>query len=314
VDKIIMPRPKICVVGASNIDLIAYAPRLPKLGETVAGSNFQMGFGGKGANQAVMAAKLGAAVTIITKLGEDLFGQDTRKNFIDQSIDTTYLSTSADAHTGVAPIWVDESSGNNAILVAGGANNLLSPEDVAEASVALTTADIVVCQWEIRTDTVLAALRTAHAAGVTTIFNPAPAHSEIPAELYAHVDILCPNESETEQLTGMSVTTLEDAVAAAQTLLQRGPRTVILTLGERGSLLVTAEGHQHIPAPQVVAVDTTGAGDAFVGSLAYYLALGQPVAEAMGRANRIAAISVQMAGTQRSFPTLADLPADMLVE
>jgi ribokinase len=180
--------------------------------------------------------------------------------------------------------------------------------------VALTTADIVVCQWEIRTDTVLAALRTAHEAGVTTIFNPAPAQSAIPAELYPHIDILCPNESETEQLTGMGVTSLEEAVAAAQTLLQRGPRTVILTLGERGSLLVTAESHEHIPAPQVVAVDTTGAGDAFVGSLAYYLALGQPVAAAMGRANRIAAISVQSPGTQRSFPTLADLPADMLVE
>ena len=308
-----MPRPKICVVGASNIDLIAYAPRLPKLGETVPGSNFRTGFGGKGANQAVMAAKLGGAVSIVTKVGEDLFGQDTRKNFVEQSVDTTYLYTTPDSFTGVAPIWVEESSGNNAIIVAVGANHLLTPEDIAGATVALTTAQVVVCQWEIRTDSVLAALKIAHEAGVTTIFNPAPAHSEIPAELYACIDILCPNESETEALTGMPVTSIEQATAAAQTLLRRGPRTIILTLGERGSLLVTAEGSQHIPAPSVRAVDTTGAGDAFVGSLAFYLAEGRPLVEAMQRANRIAAISVQSPGTQSSFPSLVDLPADLLV-
>jgi ribokinase len=308
-----MPSPKICVAGTSNIDLIAYTPRLPNLGETVLGSNFHMGFGGKGANQAVMAAKLGGAVTIITKVGEDLFGQDTRKNFVDFGIDTTYLMTTSDSFTGVAPIWVETNSGNNAIIVAPGANNLLSPEDIEQARVALTTAQVVVCQWELRTDSVLAALRIAHEAGVTTIFNPAPAQGEIPPELYPHIDILCPNENETERLTGMAVTSMEEAIAAAQSLLQRGPKTVILTLGERGSLLVTAEGHEHITAPRVHAVDTTGAGDAFVGSLAYYLADGKPIVEAMRRANRIAAISVQSHGTQSSFPDLADLPADLLV-
>jgi len=296
------------------MDLIAYAPRLPKLGETVTGSRFQTGFGGKGANQAVMAAKLGGAVTIITKLGEDLFGQDTRKNFIDLAIDTTYLYMTQDSFTGVAPIWVEEASGNNAIIVAAGANNLLTPQDIESASVALTTAQVVVCQWEIRTDTVLAALRIAHEAGVTTIFNPAPAQAEIPAEFFPHIDILCPNESETERLTGMAVTSLEEATAAAQKLLSLGPRAIILTLGERGSLLVKAEGSQHVPAPSVTAVDTTGAGDAFVGSLAFYLAEGQAVGEAMKRANRIAAISVQSPGTQSSFPNLGDLPADMLLE
>jgi len=308
-----MQRPKICVVGASNIDLIVYAPRLPKLGETVTGSRFQTGFGGKGANQAAMAAKLGGAVTIITKLGEDLFGQDTRKNFIELSIDTTYVYTTPDSFTGVAPIWVEESSGNNAIIVASGANSLLSPEDIEGAIVALTNADIVVCQWEIPTPTVLAALRIAHDAGVTTIFNPAPVQGEIPSDFYPYIDILCPNESETESLTGMAVSTLEEATRAAQNLLSRGWRTVILTLGERGSLLVTAEGSQHIPAPSVRATDTTGAGDAFVGSLAFYLAEGQSLPEAMNRANRIAAISVQSPGTQSSFPTLADLPVDLLI-
>lgn len=308
-----MPRPKICIVGSANIDLITYVPRLPKLGETIMGTHFQTGFGGKGANQAAMAAKLGGAVTIVAKVGEDSFGQDVRKNFIELSVDTTYLYTTSDSFTGVAPIWVEESSGHNAIIVAMGANELLTPEDVEAASVALTTAQVLVCQWEIRTDTVLTALRLAHDAGVTTIFNPAPVRSEIPADFYSYIDILCPNETETEHLTGMTVTTIEEATAAAQQLLSRGPKTIILTLGERGSLLVTAEESRHIPAPSVSAVDTTGAGDAFVGSLAYYLAEGQPIAEAMNRANRIAAISVQSPGTQSSFPDLADLPADLLV-
>lgn len=309
-----MLRPKICVIGASNMDLVTYAPRLPKLGETVSGTRFQTGFGGKGANQAAMAAKLGGAVTIITKLGDDLFGQDTRKNFVDLTIDTTYLYMTSDSFTGVAPIWVEEMSGNNAIIVAGGANCLLMPEDIENAGVALTTAQVVVCQWEIRTDTVLTALQIAHEAGVTTIFNPSPAQAEIPADFLPHIDILCTNESETEMLTGMAVTSIEEATAAGQRLLGLGPHTVIVTLGERGSLLVNAEGNRHIPAPNVTVVDTTGAGDAFLGSLAFYLAGGQPIAEAMSRANRIAAISVQSPGTQSSFPNLADLPADLRLE
>jgi ribokinase len=308
-----MPQPKICVVGASNIDLISYAPRLPKLGETVPGTRFQKGFGGKGANQAVMAAKLGGGVTVITKVGEDLFGQDTRKNFVDAGVDTTYLFTTGESFTGVAPIWVDEPSGNNAIIVALGANDMLLPADIEQARTAIIGAQVVVCQWEIRTETVAAALRMAHEAGVKTIFNPAPVRGELPAELYANVDILCPNESETELLTGMPVGTPDQAVAAARALLGRGPRAVILTLGERGSLLVTPEGVEHVPAPQVQAVDTTGAGDAFMGSLAFYWAAGDPLPVAMSKANRIAAISVQGTGTQSSFPTLAQLPADLVL-
>lgn len=308
-----MPQPKICVVGSSNIDLISYAPRLPKLGETVSGTRFQKGFGGKGANQAVMAAKLGGGVTMIAKVGEDLFGQDTRKNFVEMGVDTTYLFTTAESFTGVAPIWVDEASGNNAIILALGANDLLLPVDIERARTAITSAHVVVCQWEILTETVVAALTMAHAAGVKTIFNPAPVRGEIPPELYASIDILCPNESETELLTGMSIGTPDQAVAAAHVLLDRGPRQVILTLGERGSLLVTPEGAEHVPAPQVQAIDTTGAGDAFVGSLAFYWAAGDPLPVAMSKANRIAAMTVQEAGTQSSFPSLAQLPPDLVL-
>jgi ribokinase len=307
-----MSRPKICVVGASNIDLISYAPRLPKLGETLPGTRFQMGFGGKGANQAVMAAKLGGDVTVVTKVGQDIFGDDIRKNFATYAMDTTHVATTAEAMTGVAPIWVEESSGDNAIIVALGANDLLSPADIEAAKPALAAAQIVVCQWEILTETVLAALHLAHEAGVRTIFNPAPAREQLPAEVYRYIDILCPNETETELLTGMPVATQNEAIAAARVLLDRGVGTVILTLGARGSLLVTPETAQAVPTPSVRAVDTTGAGDAYVGSLAYFLAAGKPLPVAMERASRIAAISVQAPGTQRSFPNAADLPAELM--
>jgi len=307
-----MPAPKICVIGASNIDLISYAPRLPKMGETLPGTRFQMGFGGKGANQAVMAAKLGAEVAMITKVGEDIFGRDTLKNYESLGFDTRYVLFTDQASTGVAPIWVDESTGNNAIIVVAGANDLLSPADVVAARGAITSAQIVVCQWECPLETTLAALRIGREAGVMTLFNPAPARTELPPEAYQLSDILSPNESETELLTGRSVATLAEAEAAARILLGRGAGRIVLTLGERGSLLVDENSVQHVPAPNVQAVDTTGAGDAFMGSLAYFLALGAPLLEAMRRASQIAAISVQSPGTQSSFPTAADLPAALL--
>lgn len=307
-----MPAPKICVIGASNIDLISYAPRLPKMGETLPGTRFQMGFGGKGANQAVMAAKLGAEVAMITKVGEDIFGRDTLKNYESLGFDTRYVLFTDQASTGVAPIWVDESTGNNAIIVVAGANDLLSPADVVAARGAIISAQIVVCQWECPLETTLAALRIGREAGVTTLFNPAPARTELPPEAYQLSDILSPNESETELLTGRSVATLEEAEAAARILLGRGAGRIVLTLGERGSLLVDEDIVQHVPAPKVQAVDTTGAGDAFMGSLAYFLALGAPILEAMARANQIAAISVQSPGTQSSFPNAADLPPALL--
>lgn len=306
-----MIKPKICVVGASNIDLISYAPRLPKLGETLPGSRFQMGFGGKGANQAVMAALLGATVTMVTKVGNDIFGKDYFNHYQKLGFDTRYVSTTDAAATGVAPIWVDESSGNNAIIVVTGANDLLSPADVEAAREAIANAQVVLCQWESPLETTLAALRIARAAGVTTIFNPAPARAELPAEAYQHSDLFCPNETETELLTGQPVATLAQAEAAAHLLLDRGARQVILTLGERGSLLVTADGATHIPTTAVQAIDTTGAGDAFCGSLAYFLAAGQPILRAMEHANYVAAVSVQKPGTQSSFPQRETLPATL---
>ncbi len=306
-----MSKPKICVVGAANIDLISYVPRMPKIGETLHGSRFHMGYGGKGANQAVMAAKLGADVSMITKLGQDIFGENTRKNFEDFGIDTTHVLFTDQAFSGVAPIAVD-TDGNNSIVIVTGANDLLTEAEIEAARSTIAAAQIVICQLEIPLEISLAALRVAREEGVTTIFNPAPAKPELPDELYQLSDIFCPNESETEMLTGMPVSTIEEATAAAKTLLDRGAGKVILTLGERGSLLVTAEETTHVPAPTVKALDTTGAGDSFVGSLAYFIAQGKPLPEAMSRANQIAAVSVQASGTQTSFPAAADLAPEIL--
>jgi len=302
-----MERAKICVVGACNLDLISYVPRLPSMGETLHGSRFHMGFGGKGANQAIMAAKMGGAVTMVSKLGQDVFGENTLKNFKSWGVNTQHVHFTDQAFSGVAPIAVDP-EGHNSIIIVTGANDLLTGAEVEAARSAIASSSILVCQLEIPLDTSLAALRIAREEGVKTIFNPAPALSEIPAEIYHLSDIFCPNETETELLTGMSVDSVEEAEIAAKVLIDRGAAAVILTLGKRGSLLVTGTTIEHVPVEPVKALDTTGAGDAFVGSLAFFLAAGKSLSDAIERANRIAAISVQSSGTQTSFPEAKDLP------
>jgi len=306
-----MDRPKVCVVGACNLDLISYVSRLPSLGETLHGSRFHMGFGGKGANQAVMAAKLGGDVTMVTKLGQDVFGENTLKNFESWGVNTEHVHFTDQAFSGVAPIAVDP-QGHNSIIIVTGANDLLTPDDIEAARPAIAAAQMMVCQLEIPLEINLAALRLARQEGVKTIFNPAPARPELPEELYQLCDIFCPNESETELLTDISIKTLEDAQNAAQVLVERGAATVILTLGERGSILVTSDSTEHVPVEAVRALDTTGAGDAFVGSLAFFLAAGKPLTDAIKRANAIAAISVQASGTQTSFPEAKDLLPELL--
>jgi ribokinase len=293
--------PRICVVGSSIIDMVTYAPRLPKIGETLPGSRFDTAFGGKGANQAAMAALLGADVSMISKVGEDSAGRDYLANLAALGIDATYVSVSTTASTGVAPIWVDESTGANAIIVVLGANDELSVADVAAASSAITAADVVIGQWEVPIECVVAAFRIARDHGVRTVFNPAPARGALPAEIYALIDVFCPNESETELLTGMSVATLPDVELAARTLLARGPSTVVVTLGERGALIVDTTGAAHHAAPIVHAVDTTGAGDAFVGALSTMLAAGRTLPDAVGVAIATASESVQRPGTQKSY-------------
>ena len=306
-----MNRPNICVVGACNLDLISYVPRLPMLGETLHGTRFHMGFGGKGANQAVMAAKLGGEVVMVSKLGKDIFGENTLKNFQSWGVDTRHVHFTYQAFSGVAPIAVDP-DGHNSIIIVTGANDLLAEKEIEVARKDIAAARILVCQLEVPLDITLAALRIARQEGVRTIFNPAPARENLPDEIFKLSDILCPNESETELLTGLPVGTLEESEAAARVLLKRGMEAVILTLGDRGSLLVSERETVHVPVNQVEALDTTGAGDAFVGSLAYFLAGGKELPEAIKRANHLAAISVQSSGTQTSFPVREDLPPELL--
>lgn len=298
---------QICVVGSSNLDLTARVPRLPQLGETLKGWTFHLGYGGKGANQAITAAKLGARVTVVTKLGRDVFGEDTLKNYRAQGVDTTFVQFD-DAHaSGIAMIFVDDHA-QNCIVIVPGANAALSPTDVRASAEALRAADVVVCQLEVPVETTLEAFRIARAANVRTILNPAPAAS-LPDELLALTDICVPNEHETETLTGLAIRTLDEGERAARALLARGVRTVILTLGERGALVVTAEIVEHVAPISVKAVDPTGAGDAFIGSLAVFLGEGVRLREAVRRANAIAALSVTKLGAQTSLPSRAE--ADM---
>ncbi len=296
--------PKICVVGSSNIDLISKVPRLPRLGETLVGHSFHLGYGGKGANQAVMAAKLGAQVTMVTKLGRDVFGEGMLKNYREQGIDTSHVMFDETHFSGVAPIFVDDNA-QNCIVIVPGANLRLSPADVQAAREVILAAQTLVCQLEIPTETTLEAFRIAKSGKVQTILNPAPA-APIPDELLQLSDICAPNETETELLTGQSAHSLGEAETAARKLLARGARTVILTLGEQGALFVENEKAEHVPAVRVNAVDPTGAGDAFIGSLAVFLGEGFALREAILRANGVAALSVTKIGTQVSFPRRAE--------
>lgn len=283
------------------MDLVSKVPRMPKMGETLVGHYFHMGCGGKGSNQAAMAAKLGAEVTIVAKLGRDPLGEITLKNYETLGIDTSYVSWDDEHFSGVAPILVDD-EGRNIVVIVPGANCALSPDDIRKASRAIQTSHVVVGQLEIPVESTLEAFRIAKAAGIPTILNPAPA-ATIPGELFGLSDIIAPNETEAQLLTGMAVDTLENVEDAARTLLARGPDAVIITLGQRGALLLDAEGVGHVPTTEVNAVDTTGAGDAFIGSLAYLLGVGLPLLQAVGQANTIATMSVMKVGTQVSFPT-----------
>lgn len=295
-----MTRPRITVVGSSNLDLVAKVPRFPNVGETLEGHSFYMGFGGKGANQAIMSARLGAHVTMVTKLGRDVFSEMTLKNYREQDVDTRFVLFGDERASGVASILVDE-QGRNMIVIVPGANMALSPDDVRAAREVIQSANVVVCQLEVPVETTLETFRIAKEADVRTILNPAPA-APIPDELLELSDIVSPNETETELLTSMPVGTIEEAEAAARHLQGRGARTVVLTLGERGVLLVEEGSAVHVPAVQVEAVDTTGAGDAFIGSLAVFLAEGQSLPKAIEWANAVAAVSVTKIGTQASFP------------
>jgi ribokinase len=291
----------IAVVGSANVDLTTFNDVFPRPGETIFGKNFDLGFGGKGANQAVAARLCGANVGMVAKVGSDLFGPATIKNFESQGIDAKYVGIAEGASSGVAPIFV-EPGGQNRIIVVKGANDLLSPEDVDAAAPLLRKADTIVMQFEIPLRTVYYTVRFAKSNGIRCIVNPAPAQKVDFAEVGA-ASYFIPNETEAEITTGMPVKSIDDAKRCAEFLLRKGMQRVVITLGEHGSLVAGSDGMEHVPAFKVQAVDTTGAGDGFIGSFAVFLGEGIPEKEALRRANLYAALSTTKVGTQKSFCT-----------
>ena len=290
----------IAVVGSLNMDLVIRSPCIPLPGETIIGHALHTLPGGKGANQAVAAARLGAQVVMVGRVGHDAFAGPLLDNLAANRVDATWVIQDQDAATGVALIVVDD-AGQNSIVVASGANMRLSPEQVTAAEAAITSAQVLLLQLESPLESVLRATQLAHSHGVIVILNPAPARP-LPPELLALVDVLIPNESETALLTGLPVNSLDEVTKAAQALLAAGPSTVVLTLGDRGALLAQAEGVQYFPAFVVTPVDTTAAGDAFVSGLAVALAEGRSLAEAIRWGNAAGALATTHLGAQPSLP------------
>jgi ribokinase len=301
-------KPKIAVVGSANVDMTTFADHFPKPGETIFGQKFDLGFGGKGANQAVAAKLCGSEVFMVARVGDDLFGPSTIKNFEQLGIDATHVRQVAGVSSGVAPIFV-EPSGQNRIIVVKGANELLKPADVDAAADVLKKADCIVLQFEIPLETVYYVIKFASKNGIRCILNPAPAQP-VDIGALANLDYFVPNEHEAESISGIEVRNIEDAQKCATKLLEAGIRRVIITLGANGSLLAGRDGMTHVPAFPVQSVDSTGAGDAFIGSFATFLGEGLPEQDAVRQANLYAGLSTTGVGTQKSFYDRARFDAE----
>lgn len=294
---------KIVIVGSFNMDLTAYAERMPKPGETLPGRKFVTGPGGKGSNQAVAAARLGADVTFIGRVGNDVFADAALSFWKQEGINTDFVVRDPENATGVAPIWVDD-SGENSIIVVLGANLHMTAADIDRAAEVIGGADVLITQLEINYDMVDYAMKVAKARGVRTILNPAPA-GKLPRETVALADYLTPNETELEILSGIT----GDYEKAARSLLTRDGQAAIVTIGAGGALWVSPTTSTIIPAFKVTAVDTTGAGDAFNGGFAVALGEGKSLEEAIRFANATAALSVTKPGTAPSMPRRAEVEA-----
>lgn len=296
---------RVLVVGSSNTDMVVRVPRIPRPGETVLGTDFAMAGGGKGANQAVAAARAGGRVTFVARVGDDIFGERAIADLAADGLDTRFVLRTPGSASGIALINVDE-RGENSISVASGSNALLSVDDVKSAAAAFREADIVLLQLESPLATVTAVVRAAGEAGVPVVLNPAPARP-LDADLLAGIAVLTPNETEAELLSGIPVRDDGGVRDAAAWLRRRGPRTVIVTLGQRGIYAAAPDLEGFFPAFGVEAVDTTAAGDVFNGALAVALAEKSPLAGALRFAQAAAAISVTRPGAQPSAPTRAEI-------
>jgi ribokinase len=303
-----MPARPIIILGVFVADTAYRAARQPRMGETILGTSFALGPGGKGSNQAVAAGRLGADITFLTRLGVDPFADMARRTWEEAGVKNAVIDT-PESYTGAAYIFVEDTSGNNAIIVSPGAAMLISPSDIDAHAYLIRSAGVFVTQLEQPIEAALRALEVARGAGVTTILNPAPAAS-LPGRVYTLCDYITPNETEAEELTGIKVSSIDDARRAADNLLEKGVGAVIVTLGEKGALLHTADRSDHVGAVNAgPVVETTGAGDAFNGGLAAALAKGVEPLQAVRFACAVAGISVTRPGTAPSMPTLREVEA-----
>lgn len=293
-------KPKIVVIGSCNTDMVVKANRLPVPGETVLGGTFYMNPGGKGANQAIAASRLGAEVTFISKIGYDLFGLQAVEIYRSEKINTEFIFTDQQSPSGVALISVD-SSGENSIIVAPGASRSLSTEDIDRAKEKIKEADIILMQLEVPTETAEYAATLARQYGKKVILNPAPA-SPLSDSFLNAVHTILPNRIEAEMLSGIKVTDMESARRAAQAIGEKGIENVVITLGKDGAYVKEKDEYNMIPAKEVETIDTTGAGDVFCGAFSVYLSEGHPVTEAVKFANAAAAIAVTRIGAQSAIP------------
>lgn len=305
-------KPSIVVVGSSNTDMVIQAEHLPAPGETILGGTFFMAQGGKGANQAVAAARLNGQVTFIAKTGADVFGKQSLKLYKDGAIDTSYISTDENNPSGVALITVDK-NGENCIAVAPGANGTLSADDIRRAQPVLEKASIILMQLEIPLETVEYVADLAASANVKLVLNPAPARI-LPDDLLRKISIITPNKKEAEMLTCIEISDVNSAQQAAKILAAKGIETVIITMGAEGAIIFDNDSFTIVPALKVKAVDTTAAGDVFNGALAVAISEGKDMREAVHFANAAAAISVTALGAQASAPHRNEAEAFMQTE
>jgi ribokinase len=299
----------VVVIGAMNVDLVAKAERFPRPGETITGDSFYRGFGGKGANQAVAAARMGAPVCFIGRVGDDAFGGEMIEHMNAQGVDTGHMKTVEDCASGIGMIFVNGEA-QNEIIVVQGANDRLTPADVAEAEETIAGAGLVVVVFDLLLETVREAVLLARKHGVPTIVNPAPPPPKgADVSFLDGVDVLVPNETEAEALTGISVEEPDFAKKASKGLGKIGARTSILTLGEDGSMLSVGDEIQHVPAYDVVPEDTTAAGDAFIGGLAAGYGRFSDLRELVRFASAVAALAVTRKGAMSSLPTRSEVEA-----
>lgn len=293
---------KIAVIGSTMMDVVSYIDRIPEAGETRPVKGFHTAGGGKGANQAIAAGKLGADVLFITAVGDDIFGEKCRKNYEACGLDTGYVYTAPGIPNGIATILVDE-SGQNRILISKGANDELTPEKLKEAETEIAKCGLIVLQLEIPVETVYAAIDLGVRHRIPVLLNPAPARDDLDLNKVCQCDFFVPNETELSILTGRSTDTVGQIRAAARELTDRGLKNVIVTMGSRGSLWVTKDKEEIVEAQKVKAVDSTGAGDSFIGCFVETWSRTGDILQSMQRASRYAALSVTKPGTQDSYLT-----------